>query len=287
LLKVLAVLGAVWVVVVGVLVYLVDTTAVASARARSDSTSLLDSVRTHANAAQAALAALPQFDASGTSPDFAGAKHTADQYASQLAGDRTTVQADEVRLRADRDRLLEQASSVLALPYRPSLDHERLRAEGMLSALQAEDTALQIEADQMHTVSLIFDAENDFATLLIDHVEKQDVAGALALFPGLDGKLQAASQAAAGANTAPQARKLVGDLQKLSTDVGALLQAERRLDLGTALALGSKVQADVAVVEAFDSQGLDSYEQTLLQPYLDRFDSGVRAAGFTTASNQA
>jgi hypothetical protein len=209
LLKVLAALGAVWVVVAGVLVYLMDSTAVASGRVRSDSTGVLQSVRTHANAAQAALAALPQFDASGTSPDFTGAKQTADQYESRLAGDRTTVQADEVRLRADRDRLLNQASGVLALPFRPTLDHERSRAEGLLSALQAEDTALQIEADQMHTLSLIFDAEADFATLLIDHVEKQDVAGALALLPGLDGKLRAASQAAAGPNTAPQARKLV------------------------------------------------------------------------------
>jgi hypothetical protein len=281
LLKVLAVVGALAVIVVGVLAYLVGSTAVASNRARSDSIALLESVRTQANEAQAALRALPPFDVSATNPDFAKAKQTADEYDTRLGGYRTTVLADEVKLQADRDRLMNQATGVLALPFRSSLDHERLRAEGLLSALKAEDTGIQILQQQMRAVSAIFDAEGNFYVLLADHLDKQDIGGSLALFPALNGKLQTAAQAAATQSMPPQAQKLVGDMQKLSTDLNAFLQAAQRHDSRTVLALEPKVQTDITALESFDAAGLESYERTLLQPYEDRFDSGVRAAGFT------
>lgn len=281
LLKVLAVVGALAVIAAGVLVYLVGSAAVASNRTRTDSIALLDSVRNEANGAQTALKTVPQFDTTSTNPDIGKAKQTADQYDSQLGGYRTTVQADEVKLRTDRDRLMNQAAGVLALPFRASLDHERLRAESMLSALQAEDTALQIEQDQMKALSAIFDAEIDFGVLVVDHLDKQDISGSLALFPALDAKLKVAAQASAGQNMPPQVQKLVTSLQTLSTDLNAFLQAAQKRDQRSLASLQPKLEADANALSTFDTQGLDSYEQTLLQPYLDRFDSGVRAAGFT------
>jgi len=280
LLKVLAAVGALAVVAGGVLVFLFAQAAVASNRARTDSIALLESVRTRANDAEAALKALPPVDISATNPDFGTAKQTVDRYASQLGTFQTSVRSDEGRLQADRDGLRNQATGVLELPFRPSLDHERLRAEGLLAALQAEDTSLGIEQDQMKAVSAIFDAESDFYTLIADHVDKQDIAGSLARFPGLDGKLTTAAQAAAGQNKPPQLQKLVTQMQALSTDLNAFLKAAQRGDRSTALGLEPRVEADSTVLQSFDSQGLDSYEQTLLQPYEDRFDSGVRAAGF-------
>jgi hypothetical protein len=210
-----------------------------------------------------------------------GAKQTVDQYATQLGTFQTGVRADELRLQADGDRLRNQATGVLELPFRPSLDHERLRAEGLLSALRAEDTSLLIEQDQMKAASAIFDAEGDFYTLITDHVDKQDIGGSLALFPGLDSKLAAAAQVSAGQNRPPQLQKLVAEMQTLSTDLASFLRAAQRGDRSTALSLEPKVEADSTALQSFDSQGLDAYERTLLQPYEDRFDSGVRAAGFT------
>jgi hypothetical protein len=70
----------------------------------------------------------------------------------------------------------------------------------------------------------------------------------------------------------------------LSADLDAYLQAARRGDLLGALAAVPKVQADATALQSFDSPGLQSYEQTLLRPYEDRFDLGVRAAGFTPAT---
>jgi hypothetical protein len=280
-LKILAAVGALAVIAAGFLVYQFTTTAMASSRARTESVALLESIRAQSNDADGALRSLPTFDASA---DLAKEKQSADQYASLLGGDRTIVQAGEVKLRADRDRLANQASSMLALPFRPGLDHERTRAEAMLSALQAADTGLGIEVDQMKAVSAIFDAEASFDTLLNDHLDKKDIPGAIALFPTLDSKLKTAAQLAGGPNTPPQAQKLVGNLQTLSTDLDAFLVAAQRRDAATVLALEPKVDADATALENFDTQGLDAYEKTLLQPYEDRYDAGVRAAGFTPVS---
>jgi hypothetical protein len=282
LLKVLAAVGALVVIAGGVLVFLFAQTALASNRARTDSIALLQSVRTHGNDAVAAMRAVPPFtDISSTNPDFARAKQTADQYNGQLGTFQATVRADEVRLRTDRDRLTRQATGVLALPFRASLEHERLRAESLLAALQAEDTGMQIEQDEMKAVSATFDAEGDFTTLIVGHLDKQDITGSIALFPALDGKLATAAKASAGHDQPPQLQKLIADMQTLSTDLDAFLQAAQRGDSRRAQALEPKVEADATAAEAFDSQGFTSYEQTLLQPYIDRFDSGVRAAGFT------
>jgi len=285
LLKVLAAFGALAVVAGGVFVYLFTTTAVASNKARTDSISLLESARTRANGGEAALNALPTLDISATNPDYAKAKQTVDQYGSQLGTYQTTVRADEALLRADRDRLRNQATGALELPFRPSLDHERLRAESLLSALQAEDTSLQIEQDQMKAASTILDAEGEFYVLIADHLDKQDVAGSLALFPTLDGKLKTAAQASAGQNMPPQLQKLVTEMQTLSGDLKSFLQAAQRGNRSAALALEPKIEADSTALQSFDSKALDSYEQTLLQPYEDRFDSGVRAAGFTPVTS--
>jgi hypothetical protein len=283
-LKVLAVVGALWVVVAGVLVYVAGSAALASARARSDSIALLESVWTHASAARAALDAVPAFDLSSSNPDFAGSRQTADQYASELAGNLASVQADEVRLRGDRDRLASQATGAPVALFRSGLDHERRRAEGLLSALQSEDAALRIVRVQAKTLSAIFDAANDFSVVLVDHVEQRDVAGALALYPRLDAKLKTAAQLASGEPTPPQIQKLVAGMLTLSSDVDAFLQAARRGDLLVALVTVPKVQADATALRTFDSPGLQAYEQTLLRPYQVRFDSGARAAGFTPAT---
>src|SRR5690349_6722081 len=126
LLKVLAAVGALAVIGAGFLVFLFSTAAFASSRTRTDSVALLETVRTRGNDADAALRKLPTFDASATTPDFAQAKQTADQYAATLSGDQTGIRADEAELRADDDRLTKQEDDLFALPFRPGLDHERL-----------------------------------------------------------------------------------------------------------------------------------------------------------------
>ncbi len=280
MLKVLVAAGALVVVVLGVSTYLVESAAVSATHARSDSNAVLETVRTHANDANASLKRVPAFDVTGNNPDFAKAKKTSDQYYYELGQYRRTVEDDQLKLVRSRDQLTEQASGLPSLPFRSLLDKQRARVESMRSALVAESAALKIMQDQMQALSAGFDAMGDFATVF-DYLNKQDVRAALAVFPGLDAKLQTAAKLAAGPNTPPQVQKLMTSLQALSTDFNGYLQAAQRGDLRAEQALALKIQADAAALESFDGQGLNSYERTLLQPYEDRFDSGVRAAGFT------
>lgn len=283
MLKVLVAAGAAMLILVGAVAYLVGTAAASVGRVVSDSNTTLETVRTHANDANASVKRVPAFDVTGTNPDFAKARQTADQYAVQLGEYRGTVAADQVKLFRDRDRLSEQASGLPSLPSRGLLDRQRARVRSMLSALDAEDAALKILEDQMQALSAGFDAMGDFATVF-DDLNKQDVKGALAVFPSLDGKLQTAAKLAAGPNTPPQVQKVVASLQALSTDFNRFLQAVQRGDTRGAQALEPRIEADAAALVSFDAQGLNAYERTILQPYEDRFDKGVRAAGFTPAT---
>lgn len=280
LLKILAGVGALIVVVVGIVVYFEVSAAVASERARTDSNVLLESVRTRANTGADLLQATPAIDTSGANPDFAKAKRTTDEYASRIAQVRTTTEADHVKLLVDRDHLRSQATGLPALPFRPALDSQRLRVESMLSALEAEDKGLQVVQDLMVTTSSVFDASAALVVVL-DRLDAQDFSDALAAFPDLDAKLQNAARLASGPSNPPQLQKFVANLQTLSTDLKALVQAVQRQDIGAVQAQQQRLDADGAALEGFDEQGFDSYERTVLQPYVDRFDSGVRAAGFT------
>jgi hypothetical protein len=94
LLKVLAAFGALAVVAGGVLVFVFAQAAVASNRARTDSITLLESIRTRANDAESALKTLPSVDISATNPDFGTAKQNVDKYAGQLGTFQTSVRAD-------------------------------------------------------------------------------------------------------------------------------------------------------------------------------------------------
>jgi hypothetical protein len=280
-LKVLAAVGALVVIAGAFLVYLFTTTAIDSSKAKSDSVVLLQAVVKRANDSDAALQKLPTLDISSSNPDYAKAKQTVDQYAAQLSTDRTGVQADEVKLQADRDRLANQSSGLLALPFRPGLDRERARTEALLSALQAEDAAMGIEVDQMHAVSATLDAEDTLNDLVVNHLGNQDIPGALALFPTLNTKLQTAEQATSGQNIPPQTHQVVTNMQSLSTDLNGFVQADQRGDLDTMLNLEPKIENDANALQNFDSAGLDTYEQNLLQPYENQFNAGVRAAGFS------
>jgi hypothetical protein len=63
------------------------------------------------------------------------------------------------------------------------------------------------------------------------------------------------------------------------------LQAIQRRDRAGAATALSRLDADVNALDTVDQTGVDAYERTLLQPYRDRYDSGVRAAGFTVKAS--
>lgn len=280
MLKVLAAVGAVVVVVLGVGAYLLGSAAVAAGKAQSDANAAMETARTHINDTDASLKAAPTFDVSGNPPDFAKAKKAVDDLVAGLGDARTTDARDEAGLRSVRDDLSSKGASPFALPYRGALDHEHQRVVSMLTALDAADGALKIVQDQLRILSAAFDADMDFVTLL-DRIQKEDIAGGLALFPSIDAKLQAAAKLAQGPAIPPQLQKELKDMQTTSTDLNAFLRAVQARDSGTIQALTPRLDADVAALDSLDITGLETYEQTLIQPYRDRYDAAVKAAGYT------
>jgi hypothetical protein len=283
LLKILAVVGAVVVVVVGLGAYFVGSAAFATRSAQAEASASLEKVRTHTFQLESSLSA-PSFDLTGTSPDYTKAKQTADAYLTQTDNANTMIRADQSALRANADRLAARATGVFALPFRASLDHERARVEAMLSALDAASAGLAIETSQMKTVSAAFDAFKEFGALT-DRLQKQDINGGLAVFPTLDAKLQAAATLAQAPSVPPQIRTEMHDLQTTSADMKTYLQAIQRRDRAGAATALTRLDADVKALDTVDQTGVDAYERTLLQPYRDRYDSGVRAAGFTVKAS--
>jgi uncharacterized protein YukE len=277
MLKILAVAGAIVIVVLGVGAYVLGSSALAAGAAEANANTTLESVRSDIDGIGTSLTT-PSLDT--TTTDYAKSKQTTDQLVTQLDQARATIARDQPRLGSARDRLVRQSTGLPALPFRAALEHQRLRVDSIRGALGAADTALGIEAGQARTVSALFDASAEFDTLTT-RLQAQDLAGSLALFPGLNAKLQTAVRLGQAPDNPPQIQKMLKDMQTTSSDMQAYLQAVQRRDRNALPGLEKRLTADTTAIQNFDEAGMVAYQRTLMQPYKDRYDSGVRAAGFT------
>jgi len=257
--KVLAIVSAIAVVVLGVAAYLLGSTAVSAGTVEGDSNRLLQTT--------------------GADTDFKAAKQASDGLVTRLEQAGTTVADDRSRLAASDSRLDALVGNPWALPVRARLRSQQTRVRSVIAALEAARGGLAIEHDQMRTLSALFDAMIDF-TALGTAVEKQDIAGGLSIMPGLQAKLQTAVQLSQAPNNPPQLHDELVTIQTTARDIQALLQAQQRKDTKAAAAVLPRLQADQKALEGYQSSAIDSYDQKLLQPYRDRYEAGLKAAGF-------
>ena len=279
MLRALLALGAAVVVAGAAGAYALGSAGVAAGAAESNANAALESVGSHSDAIGASLDA-GGLDTPGSPPDYATARRAANDFVTRIAAALATVAADQARLRSARAHLDTQSAGALALPYRPGLDHQRARVGAMISALDAAGAALAIEQDQMRTLAALFDALSDLA-VLTTREQQGDLAGSLAVFPGLDAKLEAAARLAQSPSNPPQLQKVLAGLLATSADLHEFLQAVQRNDRVAADSIQPLLDADASAVGSFDQADMAAYEQTLLQPYRDRYESGARAAGFS------
>ena len=279
--KVLAIVGAVAVVILGAAAYLFGSAAVSAGTAEGDSNRLLQAAAGHTRQIGRSLDGSDLSKTmNGADTDFTAAKQAADGLGTQLDQARTTVEGDRSRLAASDSRLEGLAGNPWALPVRSGVRSQQLRVRSVMAALDAADGGLAVERDQARTVSAMMDAMVDFTTLSAD-LQKQDIAGSLGVMPSLQSKLQAATRLSQGPNVPPQIHDEMVTVQTLVADLQSLLQAEQRRDTRAAAALLPRLQADEKALEGIQFSAIDGYEQKLLQPYRDRYDAGFKAAGFT------
>jgi hypothetical protein len=283
--KLIAVFGAIAMLVAGVAAYLLGSAFVSARAAQVDSNRVLDAARAHTFQIHDSLKA-PNFKnlGSGSAQDVKTAKSTVDDYLSRIDEASGTVAADHAKLATSDGKLQSALGNPWSMPFRSGLQDQHNRMTSVLSALDASSNGLQIERDQVRAMSALFDALQDFVTVS-DDAGRHDVAGAITAMQGVQQKLQNASQLAQGPNSPPQLQQLLANFQKTAADMQTLLQAVQHNDLKGINAVAPKLDADEKALNSFDEKGFDAYDQKLIQPYQDRYDAGWKAAGFHLATS--
>jgi hypothetical protein len=279
LLKVLAAVGAVVIVVVGIGVYAVASSAASADAAQASASRLLKAIDSDATQIDKTLLMPKIPDIRANHPDFSGAKQTFDAHLAQIDQTTSTVAADHAKLRSTRDTLRAHRANLLALPAHSALDRELTRVASMSSALDEADVALVTERDQSRTLSALWDALVD-ANTLFDRLNKSDYVGAIAMFSGVEYKLQSAADLARSGKVPIQVNLLISAIRGFLVDLQGLFQAYDRNDMGAVKSLTAKFDVDARALNNVEVDKIDSFGQALVTPHLDLYHASLRAAGF-------
>src|SRR5215470_5195545 len=220
MLKILAVAGAAVIVLAGVGGALFESAAASARDAQTTAGALLKKVDSDTKLIDSTLQAPKLPDLTGQTvshPDFRGNKRTLDEYVTRIDHTTSFVAPDLVELRSTDARLRGQSGNPLAFPTRSDLDQLRRRVASMLSALTEADSAMAVERDQAHTLSALMDAFDDMATMF-DRIGHSDFVGGVAMFSGLDTKLQAVDQLAHSSNNPIQLELGISNLRRVLGD---------------------------------------------------------------------
>jgi hypothetical protein len=241
---------------------------------------VMEQARRDNNQVSDSLSKLPDLTVTASkAPDPAQAKTTIEGYLTRVKQSRAVVNADIPKLRGASDRLRGESGSFLVASQRATLDQERGRVDSLVAAFTAAGQFLQISEEQLTLDSAIVDLGAAF-TALSGAVQRQDFNGAIAQYPQMDRALQQAMTLAKTPSTPPQLRTQVNTLATAAADLKQLVQAAQRKDLRTINALGPKLDADTSALDKFDQQGASKFYDQLFKPYLDRYDTSLRQAGF-------
>lgn len=287
MLKILAVAGAAVIVLAGVGVVLFESAAASARDAQATAESLVKKVGSDTKLIDSTLQApkLPDLTGSTAShPDFKGSKRTLDEYVTRIDHTTSFVAPDLVELGSTEAQLRRESGNPLAFPSRSALDQVRRRVASMRSALTEADAAMAVERDQAHTLSALMDAFDDMATMF-DRFGHSDLVGGVAMFSGLDTKLQTVDQLAHSSNNPIQLELGISNLRRVLGDFQSYLQATERNDRKTIQALDAKINSESKALDNLNPPSLDPYERALVQPHIDLYHRYLKAAGFAPAAS--
>jgi hypothetical protein len=280
--KVVAIAALSGLVLVG-FAYFTGHAVVATADARSIANGALQSAGKHALDYDSMLrptSGIPSLSlSSGSVASFAQAKQAADSFVGRLDQARAEIRTDRATLSSADVALRAADQNPLMAPFRSSLDQPRRRVESMMSALDGADAGLGVERDEMHATAAFLDVMGDYTT--VGTREKAgDVAGGLAMFTTLDPKVQTAMQAVQGRDIPAHEVALVKAVAAAAADEKAVLLATQAHDPNRTKAALARFDTDSAAVGRVDVNQIPGEEQAMLQPDVDRFEGGLKAAGF-------
>lgn len=267
-------------IIVGAATGLVASTSIAAGTARDRATALLTRVDLDTDQINSALQepGMSEITSNVAHPDFKGAKQRFDDFLTQIDRTRHVASADAAKLRSSDEQLRAYQSNLLALPVRSSLGRPETRTARMRSAFAEADAAMAIERDQCRALSALMDAMIDLVTMG-DRFVANDLVGGIAMFSGVDAKLQSAAQLAKTDDNPVQIGLLISSLRSSLQKIQGLLQAAQRNDARTYQSLLNQLTGDTQF-DALRGQ-LAFYEQQIYGVHVDIYHEDLKAAGFT------
>lgn len=223
-----------------------------------------------------------------SSQDLTKLESEVQAYDARLPPAKTRLAASATRLHAASDTLQSESGNVLVAPERSSLAAERKRLESVITAFGAADEIMTIGDELLQYEASLIHASAVFIQVTDKLTTNSDAAGALAMYPQLDSATQRMVQLAKGPHIPPQFRSLTTNFAAAMPDFKRFIQAVQARDNRTVIALGPKLEDEMnGLIDAankLDDKTVQATVQQLFQPYVDRYNAGLRAAGIQVVS---
>ena len=216
-----------------------------------------------------------KIDVTSNSADIGGAKKAVAAVNTQIATWQVLVNGDRASLEQARAEL---NSSILTLPEKSTIDSHRRRVEAGLSAMTTAQKGIDIFRKQF----TFFDAFVDVAAGF-DAIGKagdaNDVGAMQSSLATTAASLQKAVALAKDSASIPPAFSApLAPMQKMVSDMQALVAAVQAGNFSAAQASVATVEADAKALENVDMSGVDKAETALIQPLSDEYDRQMKIA---------
>jgi hypothetical protein len=208
-------------------------------------------------------------------------------YGSSLEDLGSRLDTDIASLTIVDDRLKSDSANPILWGYRSQLANEQRRVEALLAGLKSARSGIGIIAGQAAAFVALFDLVESLEQL-VPYLNSRDLNGLLAHYPNVDQRMQALVAAVSGSSFSPHFVSAVNHMKTMTDDLRVLLQGVEYRNVVVVQEMLPKIKADESALSGDDMSDMGPFEQNLLQPYIDGYNSGMRAAGFNqTITNQA
>ncbi len=197
----------------------------------------------------------------------------------------TTVRQDlstwQAMVTSDRRSLLQVRAdlngSFLTLPEQSTIDSRRHRVDAALEALGTAQQAIDLASKQIAFLDPLLDVVAGFEAV-VKAADAKDLPGMQAQLTTTAASVAKTVNLAQGAALPPQLTSGLTTLQKMVTDMQALVGAAQADDAAAVDKYAAAVEADGKALEAIDENAIDKAEKALIQPLSDAYDRDMKIA---------
>jgi hypothetical protein len=200
-------------------------------------------------------------------------------YAVSLSDAGSRLDSDMAALKFVQNSLKADSANPLLWNDRSKFASDQRRVAALLGGLQSARSGIGIIQGQVTAYVALFDVLDGYVAL-VPYIDSQDVNGALTHYSTLDQNMQVLVASTNSAKFSPHFNVAVNHLKSLTADLETLLEAIQYRNAGLFQAVRPKVKADADALTGDNLSDMVLFERNLLVPYIDGYNSGVKAAGF-------